>query len=312
MEIIHDPAGRIFVPLILGLLIIASVASFALRKIKGPSRTLDNLRARTIAWWVMIGVFGAALAFGRTGAVILFAIVSFFGLREFVTLAPTRRGDHRALFMSFFVVLPVQYWLVWYDWYSFFILFIPVFGFLAVGLRQALAGDATDFLARAARIQWGLWICVYCVSHIPAMSDLRIPGYEGRNGLLICWFVTVVQLSDILQYVWGKTCGRTKVAPSLSPNKTVEGLVGGVLSATGAGVLLRFMTPFSAAQAAALGLVCTLAGFGGGLVMSAIKRDRGVKDFGALLPGHGGMLDRIDSLCFAAPVFFHFVRYWFT
>jgi phosphatidate cytidylyltransferase len=312
MEIFHDPAALIFFPIVLGLLTLASLASVALRMAKGRTPTLANLQARTIAWWVMIAVFTGALAAGRLGATLLFAGVSFFALREFATLAPTRRGDHRALFLAFFIALPAQYWLVWKGWYNLFVIFIPVYAYLVVGLRQALAGDTTDFLARAARIQWGLWVCVYCVSHIPAMADLVIPGYHGRNGLLICWFVTVVQISDVLQYVWGKTCGRTKVAPGVSPNKTVEGLVGGVLSATGVGVLLRFMTPFSAWEAAGLGLACTLAGFGGGLVMSAIKRDRGVKDFGAMLPGHGGMLDRIDSLCFAAPLFFHLVRYGFT
>ncbi len=311
-EIFHDPAGRIYFPVILGLLLLASAISWGLRLAKGSTPTLQNLRARTIAWWLMIAVFTGAACFGRAGMTMLFAFVSFFALREFVTLTPTRRGDHRTLFAAFFLILPAQYWLVWSDWYGLFSVFIPIYGFVFAALRQAFAGETTDFLARTARLQWALWICVYCVSHLPALADLPIRGFEGRNALLTFWFVTVVQISDVLQYVWGKTCGRTKVAPGVSPNKTLEGLIGGVLSATGVGVLLRFMTPFSAWQAAGLGLACTLAGFGGGLVMSAIKRDRGVKDFGAMLPGHGGMLDRIDSLCFAAPLFYHLVRYGFT
>ena len=115
-----------------------------------------------------------------------------------------------------------------------------------------------------------------------------------------------------MQYVWGKLLGRRKIAPTLSPNKTLEGFVGGSLSATAIGAGLWWATPFAWWQAALLAFLITLMGFFGGLVMSAIKRDRGVKDYGTLIEGHGGMVDRIDSLCFAAPVFFHLVRFYFT
>ena len=147
---------------------------------------------------------------------------------------------------------------------------------------------------------------------MPALLTLGIPGFEGRNLLLIAFLVLVVQGSDVLQYVWGKLCGRHKVAPELSPSKTWEGLIGGVVSATALGAALYAITPFSPWQAAALAFVICVMGFLGGLVMSAIKRDRGVKDWGDLIEGHGGMLDRLDSVVFAAPVFFHAVRYWWT
>jgi phosphatidate cytidylyltransferase len=260
----------------------------------------------------MCAVFALALAGGDLGAVLLFALVSFLALRELITLTPTRRGDHETLFWSFFVFLPLHYWLVASCWYGLFAILIPVYAFLFLPLRSALAGDTQGFLERSAKIQWGLMICVYAVSHAPALLMLDIPGYEGQNATLLIWLVLVVQLSDVLQYVFGKLYGRRPVVPKLSPNKTVEGFVGGLLSAAAVGAALWWATPFAPWQAFLLALLVTLLGFAGGLVMSAIKRDRGIKDFGAMIEGHGGMLDRIDSLCFAAPVFFHAVRYWWT
>jgi phosphatidate cytidylyltransferase len=155
-------------------------------------------------------------------------------------------------------------------------------------------------------------VCVYCVSHAPALLVLDIPGYREQNAKLLFFLVLVVQISDVLQYVWGKTLGRHKIAPHVSPNKTVEGFVGGILSATAVGTALWWATPFKPLQAAGMSLVITLMGFAGGLVMSAIKRDRGVKDYGTLIEGHGGVMDRIDSICFAAPIFFHLTRHYFA
>ena len=152
-------------------------------------------------------------------------------------------------------------------------------------------------------------ICVFCASHVPALLTLQIPGFEGRNVLLIAYLVFVVQISDVLQYVWGKLVGKHKIAPSLSPSKTVEGAVGGILSATLIGGALFWITPFNVIESLCLSLLITIMGFLGGLVLSAIKRDRGVKDWGHLIAGHGGFIDRMDSVLFSAPVFFHFVRY---
>lgn len=300
---------------VLGLLGVATAVGAALAastRSETSRATIVNLNARIRAWWFMSAVVGAALWAGMWGAVVLFGLLSFLALREFLTLTPTRRGDHATLVYSFFIVAPIQYGLVAFDWYGLFSIFIPVYAFLFVPTRIALAGDSKRFLERTAEIQWGLMVCVYCVSHTPALLLLDIPGYEGRNILLILYMIFVVQLSDVLQYVWGKTFGRHKIAPNVSPNKTVEGFVGGVLSATAIGAALWWITPFTPLQAAGMSLVMTLCGFFGGLTMSAIKRDRGVKDFGSLIEGHGGVLDRIDSICFAAPVFFHLTRFFFV
>jgi phosphatidate cytidylyltransferase len=293
----------------------ASIVSFVLnRRFAGevPNPTLDNLNSRIKAWWWMVALIGLAFAFGRTGVIVLFALASLAALREFITLAPTRRGDHMALAVAFFVVLPLQYYLVWIDWYGLYSVFIPVYGFLLLAAIAAMRQDTKHFMERVAETQWGLMISVFALSHVPALLDLKIPGYEGRNLLLIAFLVLVVQSSDVLQYVWGKLLGKRPIAPQLSPSKTVEGFVGGVASATLLGALLWWITPFTLWQAGAIALLINLMGFFGGLVMSAIKRDRGVKDWGWLIEGHGGVIDRLDSVLFAAPVFFHVTRYFWT
>jgi phosphatidate cytidylyltransferase len=300
---------------VLAILVIASLIGWILSlRVKSESGqvTVKNLNARTRAWWMMVAVFGLAMATGGIGSIILFALTSFLALREFITLTPTRLGDHRSLFWIFFIILPLQYYLIAIKWYGLFSILIPVYAFLLLPIRSAAAGDCENFLERTAKIQWGLMICVYCVSYVPALLALKIPNYEGQNGKLMFYFVLVAQISDVLQYVWGKTLGRHKIAPTVSPNKTWEGFIGGIACATLIGAGLWWATPFTPLQSAGMSLAITLMGFGGGLVMSAIKRDRGVKDYGNLIEGHGGVLDRIDSLCFAAPVFFHLLRYFFT
>ena len=300
---------------VLALLVLSSLIGWvlSLRVTDDKGRTtVQNLNARIRAWWMMVAVFGLAMATGGIGSVVLFALTSFFALREFITLTPTRVGDHRTLFWVFFVILPLQYYLIAAKWYGLFSILIPVYAFLFIPIRSAVAGDCENFLERTAKIQWGLMVCVYCVSYVPALLSLNIPGYVGQNGKLMFYFVSVAEISDVLQYVWGKTLGQHKIAPTVSPNKTWEGFVGGIASATLIGAGLCWATPFTPLQSAGMSLVITLMGFGGGLVMSAIKRDRGVKDYGNMIEGHGGVMDRIDSLCFAAPVFFHFTRYYFT
>jgi len=294
------------------LLLLASLIGWLLkfRAGPGPHPVIDNLNARINAWWAMVLVIGFAFLFGNIGVVVLFYCVSFYALREFMTLTPTRRSDYPALVAAFYFALPMQYLLIGIGWYGLFAIFIPVYLFLLLPILSSLGGDTTRFLERTSKVQWGLMIAVYCISTVPALLTLEIAGYEGRNLLLIAWLVIVVQISDVLQYVCGKLAGKRKIAPNLSPSKTVEGFFGGVALATLIGASLYWITPFAFWQAGLFALLVCLLGFAGGLVMSAIKRDRGVKDWGHMIEGHGGMLDRLDSVCFAAPVFFHMVRYW--
>ena len=272
--------------------------------------TISNLNARLRAWWVIVAVCTLAFLFGPIGVTILFGLVSFRALREFITVTGAHAADHRPLFWVFFIITPLQYALVATRWYGLFVVLIPVYALLFIPIRMAIRGDCEDFLPRAACIQWALMICVYCVSYAPALATL--PLAKGGGLGLPLYFLLVVQLSDVFQYIWGKLLGRRKIAPRISPNKTWEGFLGGVGTATALGSALWWITPFNPWQSAGMSLAITLLGFAGGLTMSAIKRDRGVKEWGTLIRGHGGVLDRIDSICFAAPVFFHLTRYFFT
>lgn len=292
-------------------LVAASLAGWVLaRRVKSEKAkaTVENLNARIRAWWVMIGVFALALVAGRAGALVLFAFISFLALREYVSLIPTALADHRTLFWSFFVFTPLQYWIIDRGWYGMASIMVPVYAFLFIPIRLVLAGNTAGFLDRAARIHWGLMVCVYCLSYAPALLILEIPGNRGSAGLLL-FLVMVAQSSDIFQYIWGKLLGKHKVAPLISPNKTWEGLVGGVACATLMGMGLWWLTPFTPVIALGMALLVAVMGFAGGLIMSSIKRDRGVKDFGSSIQGHGGILDRVDSICFSAPVFFHVTRF---
>ena len=298
---------------LVALLAIGTVAGLALRRVvTSPAgvATVEDVNVRIRSWWGMAAAFSLAAVTGGVGSILLFSLISLLALREFITLVHSSRADHRTLVAAFFLVTPLQYLLVAVQWYGLFAILIPVYVFVLVPTSMVVMGDTERFLERAATIQWGLMVCVYCVSYVPALLLLDV-DWDQPNALLVFYLVIVVQLSDVLQYAWGKLVGRRRIAPRVSPNKTWEGFAGGVLSATAVGTALWWATPFSPAVAAAMSLAICLAGFAGGLTMAAIKRDRGVKDYGALLPGHGGVLDRIDSLCFAAPIFFHLTRFFF-
>ncbi len=294
---------------VLGVLVLASIAVWALRRARS-GKDFSELRSRVRAWWVMAGVFFAAIALSPMLSVAFFGLMSFWALKEFITLMRTRPADHGALALAFLAVA-VQYVLVGMHWYGMFIIFIPVYMSLLVPIRLVLARETSGFVAAAAQIQWGLMAFVFGLSHMAytlTSSTWVAAGLNGRASLLFLVFVT--EMSDVLQYVWGKTLGRHKIIPSVSPNKTWEGFLGGIGSTVVLSLAIRFLTPFGLGETLLVAAIVAVAGFFGGAVMSAIKRDFGVKDFGSLIPGHGGMLDRVDSLCFAAPVFFHYVNYF--
>lgn len=290
---------------IIGAILAARVTS------EGARKTVANLNARIRSWWVMSAVFCATMLLGQIFTTVLFACLSFLALREFITLNKTERADHEVLFWVFFAILPLHYFLVGIRWYGLFTIFIPVYAFVFIPFRRVLAGETKGFLNSTAKIQWALLVCVYAVSHMPMLLALPLKGYEGQNAKLLFFFVLTVQLSDVLQYVWGKTCGKRPIAPNVSPHKTVEGTLGGIGTTVLISSCLWWATPFNPWQAALMALLICLAGFFGGLVLSAIKRDLGAKDWGASIAGHGGFMDRIDSLCFAAPLFFHLCSFYF-
>jgi phosphatidate cytidylyltransferase len=300
---------------VLTAMVVLSVAGLILSQTVRTDRqraAVRSLNTRNFTWWMLMVVFGLASVTGNIGAVIIFTFISFLALRELVTLTPTRQGDQRTLFWVFFVILPLQYVLVAIKWYGLFSIMIPVYAVLFVPARSALAGDTGRFLERMAKIQWGLMLGVYGVSCAPALLSLDLVQAHGQNANLIFYFVLVVEMDDMLQPVWDRTLGRHKLAPNLRPDKTWEGFVGGILSATLIGTGWWWATPFTLLQAAVMSLAIALAGSAGKLIMTAIKRDGEIKDRGPVQAGQGGLMDRIGSLCFAAPVFFHLTRYYFT
>ena len=297
-----------------GILITLTVLGEILRArqpVHEPNPMLDTYMTRIQSWWGMVAFIGAALLLGKPGIMTLFAFASFAALREFLTLTTKAQADHLSLALAFFAVLPLQYIFVGFGWTGLYTVFIPVYAFLFLPMISALRGNPQRFLVRVAETQWGLMIAVFCVSHVPALMSLDIAGYGDRSVLLIAFLVMVVQFGDLLDFFFGRRIGRTKIAPGLSP-KTWEGLVCGVLSAMVIGALLSWITPFGVWGAALMVGIASLVGMFGNIVVAAIKRDRGVKDWSHLIPGQGGFVDQLDSVIFAAPIFYQLTKYFYT
>ena len=268
-----------------------------------------ELPSRVRAWWWIIGFFSLALLAGRVGAVWLFGLVSYLAFKEYVSLIPTRRADRRVLFWAY-LSIPLQYYWVGIGWYGMFIIFIPVYVALFLPMRMVLLGATDGFIRAAGTITWGLMTTVFGLSHATYLLVLPADvAPAGGTGLLL-YLVLLTQSNDIAQYLWGKGFGGPKVVPAVSPGKTWSGFVGGVATTTGLALLLGpWLTPLSCWTLAASGVLIGVFGFVGDLTVSAVKRDLGIKDTGCLLPGHGGILDRVDSLTYTAPLFFHFLYY---
>ena len=318
---------------VLVLLGIASSVAHYLTRQPSPSinpALVQRFVLRLWSWWLMFAILIAGLFLQRIGTIVLFGLVSFWAFREFITMTPTRRGDHRALFWSLVVFTPLQYVLIWLsesglqdrngnliDFYAIYSIMIPVYASLFIPARIAMAGDHKRFLERSAQIQAGLLICVYCLSFAPALLDLKLKlengtPWNGSNAGLLFFFVLMSQISDVFQWAWSRIGSKRVIAKDVSSSRTWDGFVVGSLSTGIVGAMLYWVTPFSPWVAAFMSIVVAGMGFAGGMTMSAIKRDRGVHDYGTLVMGHAGVLDRIDTLCFSAPIFYHLTRFFFT
>ena len=276
-----------------------------------PTETITNLTARINAWWAMVGLLGLAFLMGPLVTVLLFALAAGLCLREYLAVARAAADDRLARLLAFGLVLPVQFGLVLWDWYGLMAVFVPVYVFFLLPLVMALDRGPDNVLSRVSGLQWGMLLTIYGLSHLPALGNLEYGG-GAEPFLMIAWLVIVVQISDVAQYTWGKLAGRRKLAPGLSPSKTWEGLIGGIGTASLLGLALHWLTPYGPFWAFGMALIACAMGAGGGLALSAIKRDRGVKDWGRLIAGHGGVMDRLDSLLFAAPIVFHLTRYFWS
>jgi phosphatidate cytidylyltransferase len=304
-----DPTVATALAGIFALLVAATVAVALLGWAK-PEKDWTELRLRVRTWWIMAGVFALALTLSRRVSLAFFAFVSFLALKEYLSLIPTRRADRLVLFWAY-LAIPIQY--LWIDlrWYGMFIVFIPVYAFLLLPMQMVLIGETSGFLRAAGTLHWGLMATVFSVSHVAFLLVLpkTVNPHGGGPGLVL-YLVFLTQFNDVAQYIWGRTLGRRKVIPKVSPGKTVEGLFGGVATTIAlAWLLAPRLTPLTPGESLVAGVLIGLGGFVGDVVISALKRDLKIKDSGTLLPGHGGILDRIDSLSYTAPLFFHFVWY---
>ena len=307
-----------------GLLFVALFGVLALVTVIALVRTLRDTDAQTQetqhsfnrdlrAVWVASVIFWTAWAAGALVSTLLFGIVSFIALRELITLTHTRRADHRSLLLAFFVVLPIQYVLVAWQLFDLFTVFIPVYVFLAIPVVSAFGNDPQRFLERTAKIQWGIMVCVYGISHAPALLLLELPNYAERGAFLVLFLVGVVAVAQIAQESASRRLRRRPVARAISRSFSVRAWVIGALSAGLLGALLYWVTPFKPIPALLMGFIAGGCGTLGEFVMKALKRDAGVRNWGgkASVTGAVGLLDRVAPLCFAAPVFFHAVRWYF-
>ncbi len=298
---------------IFGVLVLASSLVALLRWLK-PDRNVGELRQRVNTWWMMVIIFTVAMVVSRTVSLIFFAFVSFLALKEYLSLIPTRRADRRPLFWAY-LAIPIQYYWVYVEWYGMFIIFIPVFCFLLLPVRMLLIGETEGYLRATGTLQWGLMTTVFSLSHagfLLILRDMAQPEVLAGPGIML-YLVVLTQFNDVAQFIWGKSLGRAKIVPKVSPKKTWAGFLGGVATTTALATLLGpFLTPMDHLQSAIAGLIIGVGGFFGDINLSALKRDLGIKDTGSLLPGHGGILDRVDSLTYTAPLFFHYIYYLFT
>ena len=291
------------------VLVVASVI-VALLCVARRDRDYSELKLRMRSWWWMIGIFFGAILLSPTASVVFLGLVSFLAFKEYLSLIATRRADRRALFWAY-LAIPIHFYWVGIAWYGMFIIFIPVYMFLLLPLRMLIIGETEGFLRAASTLHWGLMTTVFSLSHMAyllVLDPAKNPAGGGAGLLLYLVFLT--QFNDVAQYTWGKLFGRHKVVPKVSPKKTWEGLIGGNLTTLVLAVFVApYLTPFSMLEAAGAGLIIGVFGFIGDVTISALKRDIGVKDCGTLIPGHGGILDRIDSLTYTAPLFFHYLYY---
>jgi len=291
--------------LVASLLALSSLITYVMQK--RSSKDLTELRSRVRSWWVMAAIFFSMILAGKAAALILLATISYLALKEYFTMIPIRQVDRRIIFWSYLAIVP-QFWWAYIEWYEMFIIWIPVYVFLLLPFRQVLTGRTDGFVESTGKVQWGLMLFVFSISHLAFLYTL--PERNGATGVeMLLFLVVLTELNDIFQYLFGKRFGKRRIVPTVSPNKSVEGFAGAVAVTPIAAAALGFLTPFTLFETLFAGLIIAVAGFIGDVVVSMIKRDVGIKDSGTLIPGHGGILDRIDSLTYTAPLFFHYVYY---
>ena len=304
MNILNESIFTTFIVIFSILIVAFIIIKYLQQKNDKPYIELFD---RTKSWFYMILIFAFTVFLNNIIAMIFFALLSYLALKEYFTLIPTRLTDRRIIFYGYLVII-IQYYLAYIQWYELFIICIPVYLFLLLPFRQILIGDTNGFINNTSKVQWGVMLFVFAISHVAYL--LMLPSIDFITGaMMVLYLIFLTELNDILQYVCGKSFGKRKIIPKVSPNKTVEGFLGAMFLTTILAVVFSYLTPFTTLEAIGAGLIINIGGFIGDVVVSMVKRDVGVKDASNMITGHGGIIDRVDSLTYTAPLFFHYVYY---
>lgn len=297
----------IVVSLIFGILVFATLLFWIMGIVK-PDANVVELKMRTKSWWMMATIFVVATVLHPAISFVAIGLLSFMALRELSSISKNVRPEDRKILIWCYLAIPVQYTLAYTGQYTLFLTFIPIFMHLWIPFMLVIKGETKDIGRSMSVLPMQLMLTVFGVSHLAFLLSLpELDGFKAGGRGLLLFVVFITEMNDVFQFTWGKLFGKLKVMPTISPNKTWEGLIGGVVTTTIVGYFLRFLTPFSEIEALVICFSVAVTGFIGDVVVSAVKRDVGIKDTGDVIPGHGGILDRIDSLALTAPVFFHIV-----
>ena len=292
---------------ILGVLVFATTLFWIWKKMK-PGPQVDELMTRTKSWWIMAGIFTTAAVVHPAISFIAFGLLSFAALREIASISKNARFEDRSIIFWAYLAVTLQYGFAYMSWFVPFLILIPVGMFTFIPFLLVLKGHTQDIARSMSVIPTHLMLTVFSISHLAYLLSLpELPHFNAGGRGLLLFVVFLTEMNDVFQFTWGKLLGRHKIIEKISPNKTWEGFMGGLLSTIAAAYFLRFLTPFTAIEALGSGLLIACMGFVGDIIVSAIKRDFGLKDTGNAIKGHGGILDRIDSLAISAPFFFYYV-----
>lgn len=295
---------------IFALLTFLTIIFYGIKIIKGESKLLSELISRTLSWWVMILIFTLVIFINREVATIGIALLSLIAFRELSSNLNLRNTDRRSLLWCY-IAIPFQFMAAYTQYYGFFVIFIPVIMYLFLTLRTVSSGDVQNITRSLGMIHWSVMLTVFSFSHLAYILSLPPKeGFTAGNGGMILFIVLITEVNDVYQFTCGKLFGKNKIIPTVSPNKTIEGFVGGLILTTITGYFLNFLLPVNTDKTIILTILLCVVGFGGDITLSAVKREHKIKDMGTSIPGHGGMMDRLDSLAFTTIAFFYLMRYW--
>ncbi len=296
-----------------GIMAFLSFATIFVLIIKHFDKSNDhlNLFLTIRSWWFILIPLFLVLMINKTLFILSFCLISIFSFKEFTGAIPVRSKDKLIKYLVYFLIL-VQYYWVYIGWYRMFIIFVPIYIFLLLPAVMILSGETKGFIKSVGNFNWIVMLTVFSISHVAYLINLPEKNPEAGSIGLILYLLLLTEFNDVSQYICGKCFGKHKIIPKVSPNKTWEGFLGGLIIITLiAGFIAPLLTPMNRLFGFLSGFFISISGFFGDSIISSVKRDLKIKDFSTLIPGHGGILDRIDSLLYTSPLFFHFIYYFY-